>query len=537
MVRINNITLSLDDALTKEKELASLNKHISLNYRISGSDILSFQIFKKAVDARRDLIRFVYNVDLGLKNEKEFLRRNLKNVIETPDMSYKDIKSGSVHYKGRIVIVGFGPSGIFAAYILAKRGYQPLILERGLDVDKRTEKWNEFLKTRNFLEQGSILFGEGGAGTYSDGKLTTLVNDLRSRFVLETLVRAGANPEILYINKPHIGTDELTKVIRKIRNEIIALGGEIRFGAKVTELILENFKIKGLIINEKEQIETENVLLGIGHSARDTFEMLYENQVVIEPKAFSMGVRIEHPQKLINKAQYGRFAEHPALGPADYKLSYHSQTGRTAYTFCMCPGGYVVASISEPGTVVTNGMSLSKRDNINANSALLVNVTPSDFPSTHPLAGVVFQKQFEESAFRSAGKNYNIPLQLLKDFLEDKNSTKLGKVNPTYKPGYSFVKMSNILPKFVTETLKEAIKDFDRKLQGFALEDAILTGPETRSSSPIRIVRNDDFEANIKGLYPMGEGAGYAGGIMSSAIDGIKAAEIIISRYNYYKKA
>jgi len=531
MVRISNLTLSLDEAVTKEKELASLLKQISFTYRITRSDILSFRIFKKAVDARRDLIRFVYNVDIGLKNEKEFLRRNNKNVLLTPDISYQEVKTGDKPAKGRIVIVGFGPSGIFAAYVLARSGYRPLVLERGLDVDKRTAKWNEFLKTREFHEHGSILFGEGGAGTYSDGKLTTLVNDIRSRLVLETLVEAGADSEILYINKPHIGTDELTKVIRNIRKKIIDFGGEIRFDAKVTNLVIENGKVAGVIVNGLERIDSEAVLLGIGHSARDTFEMLYDNELKIEPKPFSIGVRIEHPQKLINKSQYGRFADHPALGPADYKLSYHSPSGRTAYTFCMCPGGYVVASISEPGSVCTNGMSLSKRDNQNANSALLVNVTPDDFPSNHPLAGVEFQKQYEAAAYRLAGKNYNVPLQLVKDFLEGKNSTSLGKVKPTYQPGYTFARMSQFLPKFAVDTLREAIRDFDKKIQGFAMDDAILTGPETRSSSPIRIVRDEGFQASVKGIYPMGEGAGYAGGIMSSAIDGIKTAEMILQRF------
>lgn len=387
------------------------------------------------------------------------------------------------------------------------------------------------LSIQENLAKKSVLFGEGGAGTFSDGKLTTLINDLRCRFVLKELVHAGAHPEIMHVNRPHIGTDVLKEVVKNIRKEIIKNGGTIRFNSKVTDFVIEDNKIKAVIVNHKEKIPTEICLLGIGHSSRDTYEKLLEHHVKIEQKPFSVGVRIEHPQQLINMAQYGKSYIHPALGPADYKLSYHADNGRTCYTFCMCPGGYVVNAASEDETVVTNGMSFSKRDGSNANAAVLVNVTPKDFPGEHALAGVDFQRAIERKAFKLAGKNFNAPIQLVKDFLEDKPSIGLKTVIPTIKPGHQFVEIKNILPDFVIKTLKDAIVHFDKKLKGFAFPDAVITAPETRSSSPIRILRNDLHESNIEGLYPMGEGAGYAGGIMSSAVDGIKTAEKIIEKF------
>ena len=537
MLRINNLRLTLDDAIAKRQEISSLMDIVVYKYRLDKSKIKDIRIFRKAIDARHGQVSFIYNVDVDYDKtkEKEVIKNYGNTISISPDLSYKEVESGVKPLQTRPVIIGFGPSGIFASLILAKRGYRPIILEQGYDVDIRTNKWKDFLKSRNFEEAGSTLFGEGGAGTFSDGKLTTLVNDIRSRYILETFVESGANPEILYANKPHIGTDELTKVIRKLRKKIISLGAEIRFGAKVTNFIIKSDTLLELEINHKEILPVETVLLGIGHSSRETFHVLHEKGINIEQKPFAIGLRIEHDQKLINQSQYGRYAEHSALGAADYKLSYHSENGRTAYTFCMCPGGYVVPSNSEKNTVVTNGMSLSTRDNANANSALLVSVNPSDFPSEHPLAGVDFQKKYEELAFILAGKNYNAPVQLLKDFMNDINSTKLGSITPTYKPGYTFVEMNKIFPDYVIDTLKEAIVHFDSLLNGFAYDDAILTAPETRSSSPIRILRAENHESNIKGLYPMGEGAGYAGGIMSSAIDGIKTAEEIIKTYKAKK--
>lgn len=525
----------MDEALDRKQEYENLKRKIIQKYPIRYSDIQDFRIFRKSVDARKE-VHFLYHIDLQLKNESYILSKNIKNISESTQREYPTVKMGELELRHPPVIIGFGPSGIFAALTLARRGYKPIVLEQGFDVDTRTRMWNDFLKTRTFDASGSILFGEGGAGTFSDGKLTTLVNDLRSNEILKTFVYAGADQEILYINKPHIGTDQLTGVVTNIRKEIISLGGDIRFGSKVTDIISEDNHIKAVVINQDQVLETEVLLMGVGHSARDTFQLLYDRQVTLQQKPFSMGVRIEHPQKLINRSQYGKYDAHPALGAADYKLSYHAPSGRSAYTFCMCPGGFVVASISEPGTVVTNGMSLHKRDNVNANSALLVNVTPSDFPSDHPLAGVELQRQIETKAFELAGKNYNAPIQLVGDFLNDRLSHQLGKVKSTYQPGHTFVRMSDLLPDFITKTLKEAILNFDQKIKGFALSDAVLTGPETRSSSPLRIVRDEGHEASIQGLYPMGEGAGYAGGIMSSAIDGMKTAEQIIMKYHNGRK-
>ncbi len=534
MFQINNLKLSLDEAISKEDELLNLNNLICKKYHLNKNDIFDLVIIKKAIDARRGNIHFVYNVKVNIfKKLKQLIKYN-SNIKLAKEDKYKEVKKGNLDLLHRPIIIGFGPSGIFAGLILAKQGYKPLILERGYDIDTRTKKWKEFLNTSKFNENGSVLFGEGGAGTFSDGKLTTLVNDIRSHFVLQTFVNAGADPEIKYINHPHIGTDRLTIVVKRIRKLIESYGGEIRFGHKVTDFIIKENRIKQLVVNDSLTIDTSVVLLGIGHSARDTFERLYYKKVPLEQKPFSVGLRIEHPQDLINRSQYGKYANHKALGPAEYKLSYHSKSGRTAYTFCMCPGGYVVSSISEPNQVCTNGMSLNKRDNILANSALLVNVTPNDFPTKHPLSGIEFQRQIEEMAFKLAGLNYNAPVQLLKDFLLDKETIKLGRIKPTYKPGYSFVKLSEILPEYVVETIKEAIPFFNKKIHGFSLDDAVLTGPETRSSSPIRITRNIEHESNILGLYPMGEGAGYAGGIMSSAIDGIKTAEKIIMKYNIF---
>lgn len=532
MIRITNLKLSLDDALDYPSELASLRKLVISKYNVKANHILLIRIFKKAIDARKKQdIHFVYTVDCDVSSELEFLNKNNSNITKSPDLTYKQVEKGEEDIFFQPVIVGFGPSGIFSALLLARRGYSPIVLEQGQDVDDRTKAWFNFINTREFSEDKSILYGEGGAGTFSDGKLTTLINDLRCRFVLKELVNAGAHPEIMHVSKPHIGTDVLKEVVKNIRKEIIKQGGTIRFNSKVTDFVIEDNKLKAVIVNGKEKIPTELCLLGIGHSSRATYEKLLEHDVKIQPKPFSVGVRIEHPQELINEAQYGKTHSHLALGAADYKLSYHAEGGRSSYTFCMCPGGYVVNAASEDGTVVTNGMSFSKRDGANANAAVLVNVTPKDFEGDHPLAGVDFQRKLERKAFELAGKNFNAPIQLLQDFLEDKPSTEIKSVIPTIKPGYSFVEIKEILPNFVTKTIREAILFFDRKLRGFAYPDAIITAPETRSSSPIRILRNEAHESNVQGLYPMGEGSGYAGGIMSSAVDGLKTAEKIIEKF------
>ncbi len=535
MIRVTNLKLNLDDAIDYASEIANLRKLVLSKYNIKPNQLLLIRIYKKAIDARRKSnVHFVFTIDMEVADEELILCKNHVNISKTPDLEYKYPVSGKKELLRQPVIVGFGPAGIFAALILSRKGYDPVILERGQDIDKRTEEWNKFIETREFKEAASIQFGEGGAGTFSDGQLTTLINDSRCHFILSELVKAGAHPEILYVNRPHVGTDVLKSVIMNIRNEITHNGGTIRFGAKVTDFVIEDNQLKGVVINNKETIHTDICLLGIGHSARDTFQLIYEKHVTIEPKAFSIGMRIEHHQAAIDKAQYGPFASHPALGPADYKLSYHSEDKRTAYTFCMCPGGYVVNATSEPEMVVTNGMSYSKRDHFNANSALMVNVTPNDFKDNHPLAGVWFQQEIERKAFQLGGKNYNAPMQLVGDFLRDKNSHDFKGVEPTYLPGYKFVKMDDLLPEFVIKTLREAIPYFDNKINGFASKDALLTGPETRSSSPIRMVRDSNHQSNILGIYPMGEGSGYAGGIMSSAVDGMKTAEKIIETYEVF---
>ena len=432
----------------------------------------------------------------------------------------------------RPVIIGMGPAGLFAGLFLARNGYKPIVLERGDDVETRTAKINEFWNGGMLDTESNVQFGEGGAGTFSDGKLTTLINDRRCHTVLEEFVRAGAPEEILYKNKPHIGTDLLKSVVKNIRQEIIENGGEVRFRAKVTDFVIKDGSVEAVIINDKERLNCRVVMLAIGHSARDTFKVLHDRGVKMTQKPFSIGVRIEHPQIIINKSQYGKFANHEKLGAADYKLAAHFDNGRSAYTFCMCPGGMVIAAASEENMVVTNGMSYHARDMENANSALLVGVNPEDFESSHPLAGVEFQRKWESLAFVLGGKNYKAPAQKVGDFLKDRPSDAIGDVRPTYNLGVTMTDLRGCLPKYVTDTLKMAIIAFDRKIKGFAYADAIMTGVETRSSSPIRIVRDENFESNIKGLYPIGEGAGYAGGIMSAAIDGLRAAEEIAKSYN-----
>jgi len=530
MIRVIEVKLSLDEAINKNIERENLIKILKRKYKIT--QISNLSIYKKAIDARKkNQINLVYSVDFSTEKENELLALKDKHISETPNMKYCEVFSGTALLKYRPVIVGFGPSGIFASYLLAKNGYRPIVIEQGVDIDQRDILYDKFINSRVFEKKASIQFGEGGAGTYSDGKLTTSISDLRCRFVLETLINYGADDELLYINKPHVGTDKLKEIIKLIRKDIINLGGEIRFDTELTDFLIDDNKILGIVVNNKDVIKTNNLLIGIGHSSRDTFELIKSKGLSISPKPFSVGLRIEHPQSTINQSQYGSFSNHPSLGPADYKLAYHDQSGRSAYTFCMCPGGYVVCGASEEGGLVTNGMSESKRDCINANSALLVNVKPDDFKSLDVLAGMYFQRDLERLAFDIGGKNYNAPVQLVGDFLRNRNSFSFIDLYPTYKPGTKFVNFNEFLPKFITETLKTALNVFDRKIKGFAMDNAVLTGFETRSSSPIRINRDENFESNILGVYPMGEGSGYAGGIMSSAVDGIKTAEQIIKRY------
>ncbi|WP_066499094.1 NAD(P)/FAD-dependent oxidoreductase [Abyssisolibacter fermentans] len=527
MIRISQIRLNIDE------DISLLKDKIVKKLRIKESDILDIKIFKESIDARRaGKIDFVYTVDIKVKNEGKIIKK-YKDVSLTPDMEYKYPKQGEKELSHRPVIIGMGPAGMFAGLILAQKGYKPIILERGEKVEDRTATVNKFWETGKLNTKSNVQFGEGGAGTFSDGKLTTRIKDKRCRKVLEEFIKAGAPEDILYSHKPHVGTDILKNVVKNIRKEIINLGGEIRFNSLVSDFVIEEESIKSVIVNDDYKIDTDNVVLAIGHSARDTFEKLYERNVEIKQKPFAIGVRIEHPQEIINNAQYKQFATHKRLGAADYRLTYHASNGRSVYTFCMCPGGSVVAAASEEGMVVTNGMSEHARDKENANSALLVSVVQEDFESDHPLAGMYYQRKWEQQAFVLGGEDYKAPTQLVGDFLKGNESSEYKSVKPSYQPGTKLNTIEACLPSYVTEAMKEGIQYFDKKLKGFAMEDAILTGIETRSSSPIRILRDiDTLESiNVRRLYPTGEGAGYAGGIVSAAVDGIKSAEKIIEKY------
>jgi hypothetical protein len=522
MLRASEIKLYLSQS---ERQLPQV---LAKQLGISQEDIKSWKIYKKSIDARKkDNIHFIYSIDFSIDDEEKLLKRpSVKGVARAESISF-DYKSTVKQGDKSPVVVGTGPAGLFAGLVLAELGFKPILLERGKAVEDRVEDVRRFWEEGLLNTESNVQFGEGGAGTFSDGKLTTLIKDPRCRKVLEYFEEAGAPEEILYLNKPHIGTDILRGVVVNLREKIKSLGGDVRFESKMTNLVIQNGKIKGVEVNNSSFIEADNVILALGHSARDTFKMLHATGVEIQQKAFSIGVRIEHPQEMVNLSQYGKLYVHPRLGAADYKLSGHFDNGRSAYTFCMCPGGTVVAASSEAGMTVTNGMSEHARDKENANSALLVNVTPADFGSTHPLAGVEFQRKWEQKAFDIVGGAYCAPAQLVGDFLRGAPSTNAGDIKPSYTPGVVMTDLSRCLPDYVIETLKLAIVEFDKKLKGFAAHDAVMTGVETRSSSPIRIVRGDSYETNIKGLYPAGEGAGYAGGIISAAVDGIKIAETI----------
>lgn len=529
MLRINELSLSLGESTEKLKKLAA--DFIS----VSPDDFTSFEISRESIDSRKkNNIKMIYSVDIELESGEEEIasRFPLNKVVFKKRYKY-EIPENKRTSLLRPVIVGFGPAGMLCGLILAKCGLKPIILERGNDVTQRQKDVNTFWYKHKLDTESNVQFGEGGAGTFSDGKLTTGIKDSRCKEVFNQLYLHGAPEEILYSARPHIGTDKLAGVVKNIREDIISMGGEVRFGCKLTDIIVANNFIHGVTYQNRNgsisDIETDCVVLCIGHSARDTVKMLYKKGIRMEQKAFSVGTRIEHPQELINKAQYGNMWNDPRLGAADYKLSNHPLHGRGGYTFCMCPGGTVVAASSEEYGMVVNGMSEYARDGENANTAILVGIEPSYFEDDHPLSGIKLQREIERAGFEYGGKDYTAPAQLVGDFLNYRPSVKKGAVNPTCPTGVNFTDIRNVLPKTVTDTIHEAIIAFDKKLNGYALPDAVLTAPESRSSSPVRILRDEFFQTNIRGLYPCGEGAGYAGGIVSAAVDGMRCAEAVLN--------
>ncbi len=528
MIRISELKLPI------EGNQKALEKKLSKALRVPMGDILAYRIFKRSLDARKkDNIHYVYVVDAEVKNEKKVLEKNKdKSISKTPDLEYQMLK-GEAFPEKRPVVVGFGPAGMFAGLLLAEMGLCPIVLERGGDEESRKAAVEHFWNTGELDTENNVQFGEGGAGTFSDGKLTTRIKDPRCRKVLEEMVDAGAPEEILYDAKPHIGTDLLRGVVKNIREKIKELGGEVRFFAKVTGFEWKDSDICAVVLADGERIETADVVLALGHSARDTFTLLHTEQFALEQKPFAMGVRIEHPQQMVDEAQYGEAAY--KLPAADYRLTYTTAQGRGVYTFCMCPGGYVVAAASEEGRLAVNGMSEHSRDGENANSALLVQVYPADFGSDHPLAGMYFQQELEEKAFQCGGGNYTAPVERVGSFLK-RTMPVINEVEGTYRPGKKECRMDDIFPAFMTEALREALPAMGRKLKGFDRGDALLTAVESRSSSPIRILRDEKgMSLRHRGIYPAGEGAGYAGGIVSAAVDGILAAEKIAEKYGWTK--
>lgn len=528
MLRLTEIKLPLDHAQGEIKS-AILKK-----LAIVEDDLIRLEIFKRGVDARKPhAILFVYTIDVEVKNEAKLLAKFNKDaqVKPAPDISYHFVAKAPENLARRPVIIGFGPAGIFAALILAQSGFKPMVLERGKAVKERTKDTWELWQKGKLNPESNVQFGEGGAGTFSDGKLYSQIKDPKhyGQKVLDEFVKAGAPEEILYVSHPHIGTFRLVGMVEKMRETIIALGGEIRFESRVDDIEIKDGQVQGVVLASGECIATNHLVLAVGHSARDTFEMIHKRGIYIEAKPFSIGFRVEHPQSLIDRARYGPNAGNSLLGAADYKLVHHAKNGRSAYSFCMCPGGTVVAAASEPGRVVTNGMSQYSRNERNANAGIVVGITPEqDYPGD-PLAGMELQRGLEAKAYALGGNNYTAPGQLIGDFLAGKPSTEFGTVQPSYTPGVHLTDLSTALPEYAITAIREALPAFAKQIKGFDLPDAILTGVETRTSSPICIKRNDDDlqSINTKGLYPTGEGAGYAGGILSAAVDGIKVAEAV----------
>jgi uncharacterized FAD-dependent dehydrogenase len=540
MIRLTEIKLPVEKAPSLVHQSDEIKAAILKKLGITESDLLRFEIFKRGVDARKShAILYVYSIDVEVRNEARLLEKFRKDphVNPSPDTDYKFVAKAPATVKERPVIVGFGPAGIFAALILAQSGLRPIVLERGKAVRERTkDTWGLWRKS-TLNPESNVQFGEGGAGTFSDGKLYSQIKDPKhyGRKVLQEFVKAGAPEEILYVSHPHIGTFRLVGMVEEMRNTIIQLGGEIRFQSRVEDIELEQGEVSAVVLQNGERIPTRHLVLAVGHSARDTFEMIHKRGIYIEAKPFSIGFRIEHPQSLIDRARYGKsYSEEllSKLGAADYKLVHHAGNGRSVYSFCMCPGGTVVAAASEEGRVVTNGMSQYSRNERNANAGIVVGIAPeTDYPGD-PLAGMHFQRELESRAFVLGGSNYSAPGQLIGDFLANRPSTALGEVQPSYTPGVKLTNLDTVLPEYAITAIREAIPAFARQIPGFDLADGILTGVETRTSSPIRIKRDDISlqSINTRGLYPTGEGAGYAGGILSAAVDGIRVAEAVALR-------
>ncbi|TWG79235.1 hypothetical protein L602_000700000510 [Cupriavidus gilardii J11] len=530
MLRLSELKLPLDHT---ESDLEAAVRARLAEIGVKGDGLVGFKVFRRAHDARkRSDIKLTYIIDIEVKDEAAVRKRMAgePNWSVTPDMAYRFVASAPRHADTpRPVVIGMGPCGLLAGLLLAQMGFRPLILERGKEVRERTKDTFGLWRKSVLNPESNVQFGEGGAGTFSDGKLYSQIKDPKhyGRKVLEEFVKAGAPEDILFKARPHIGTFRLVSMVEKIRAEIFALGGEIRFQTRVDDIDIDGGRVRGLKLSNGDYLPTEHVVLAVGHSARDTFQMLHDRGVFMEAKPFSLGFRIEHPQGMINRSRFGKFAGNKLLGAADYKIVHHCSNGRSVYSFCMCPGGTVVAAASEPGRVVTNGMSQYKRAERNANAGIVVGITPDDYPGG-PLAGIAFQRHWEERAFELGGRNYCAPGQLVGDFLARRPSTALGSVEPSYKPGVTPTDLSTALPDYVIEAIREALPAFERQVPGFAMDDAVLTGVETRTSSPLRIRRNDRYQSiNVAGLYPAGEGAGYAGGIYSAAIDGIEVAEAV----------
>jgi len=528
VIRITELALPLDyppDALRKA---------VLKRLQIGEADLLDVQLFKRSHDARKKhAIRFICIVDVSLRDEAAVLERFAKDaqVKPAPDTAYHPVAQAPATLQERPLVVGFGPGGLFAALLLAQMGFRPIVLERGRDVRRRTQDTWALWRKNILTPESNVQFGEGGAGLFSDGKLYSQIKDPKfyGRKVMHEFVRAGAPQDILFVSKPHIGTFRLTGVVERMRAEIFALGGEVRFESKVTDLLIEKGQIEGVTLESGEILRSRHVVLALGHSSRDTLRMLERRQVFLEAKPFALGFRIEHPQSLIDAARFGKFSGHPELGAADYKLVHHARNGRAVYSFCMCPGGTVVAATSEPGRVVTNGMSQYSRNERNANAGIVVGIHPQpDYPGG-PLAGVELQEALESKAFELGGGDYCAPGQLVGDFLRGVPSTQLGAVMPSYTPGVRLGDLAPSLPAYAIEAIREALPVFGRQITGFDRDDAVLTGIESRTSSPVRITRDDDTlqSRNVRGLYPCGEGAGYAGGILSAGVDGIKVAEAL----------